>query len=126
VDERSEIAAMCAGQAQLQVGPNTDVLDGCCKEVGLRWMLRSMAPEVLVTDELGSAADVQAVLDAAAAGVCMLSTLHGRSLQPAPARGLLSHILLHSAFERYVLLDAAGVGQVAAVYDERLQLVELP
>jgi len=126
VDERSEIAAMCGGQAQLQVGPNTDVLDGCCKEAGLRWMLRSMAPDVLVTDELGSAADVQAVLDAAAAGVCVLSTLHGRSLQPAPARGLLSHILLHNAFERYVLLDAAGVGQVAAVYDSRLQPVELP
>lgn len=126
VDERSEIAAMCGGQAQLEVGPNTDVLDGCPKEAGLRWLLRSMAPEVLLTDELGTPADVQAVLDAAAAGVCVVGTLHGRSLKPAPARGLLSHILLNNAFERYVLLDAAAVGQVAAVYDAALQPVELP
>ncbi len=125
-DERSEIAAMCAGEAQLRVGPNTDVLDGCPKEAGLRWLLRSMAPDVLVTDELGTPADVQAVLDAAAAGVCVVSTLHGRSVQPAPARGLLSHILLHNAFERYVLLDGSGVGQVAAVYDSSLQPVVLP
>ena len=45
VDERSEIAAMSSGEAQLAVGPNTDVLDGCCKEAGLRWMLRSMLPQ---------------------------------------------------------------------------------
>ena len=49
---------MCAGVAQLEVGPNTDVLDGCCKEAGMRWMLRAMSPDVLVTDELGSTLDV--------------------------------------------------------------------
>ena len=69
VDERSEIAAMCNGIAQLDVGPNTDVLDGCSKEAGMRWMLRAMSPDVLVTDELGGALDVQAVQEAARSGV---------------------------------------------------------
>ena len=64
VDERSEIAAMSGGGPQLDVGPNTDVLDGCAKEAGLRWMLRAMSPQALVTDELGGAMDAQAVLDA--------------------------------------------------------------
>lgn len=45
VDERSEIAAMSGGVPQLDVGPNTDVLDGCAKEAGLRWMLRAMSPQ---------------------------------------------------------------------------------
>lgn len=57
VDERSEIAAMSGGVPQLDVGPNTDVLDGCAKEAGLRWMLRAMSPQALVTDELGGAMD---------------------------------------------------------------------
>lgn len=68
---------------QLDVGPNTDVLDGCAKEAGLRWMLRAMSPQALVTDELGGAMDAQAVLDAARSGVSVLATLHGRDLQAA-------------------------------------------
>lgn len=126
VDERSEIAAMSGGEPQLQVGPNTDVLDGCCKEAGLRWLLRSMSPDVLATDELGSIGDAQALEEAAAAGVSVLSTLHGRCLQPAPTRGLLAHLLLHRVFERYVLLDAAEVGVPAAVFDEQLAPLALP
>lgn len=126
VDERSEIAAMSGGEPQLAVGPNTDVLDGCCKEAGLRWMLRSMSPDVLVTDELGSATDAQAVLDCLSAGVSVLSTLHGRVVQPPPTRGVLAQLTLHRAFDRYVLLDDRKVGQIAAVYDSQLRPMELP
>ena len=77
---------------QLDVGPNTDVLDGCAKEAGLRWMLRAMSPQALVTDELGGAMDAQAVLDAARSGVSVLATLHGRDLQAALSRGILYHL----------------------------------
>lgn len=126
VDERSEIAAMSGGEAQLSVGSHTDVLDGCCKEVGLRWMLRSMSPDVLVTDELGTATDAQAVLDCIAAGVAVLSTLHGREVQPPPTRGVMAQLVLHRAFDRYVLMDEHQVGQIAAVYDSQLHPMELP
>ena len=126
VDERSEIAAMSSGEAQLAVGPNTDVLDGCCKEAGLRWMLRSMGPDVLVTDELGTATDAQAALDCLSAGVAVLSTLHGRQVQPPPTRGVLAQLTLHRAFDRYVLLDEKQVGVIAGVYDSQLRPMELP
>lgn len=126
VDERSEIAAMSGGMPQLDVGPHTDVLDGCVKEAGLRWMLRGMSPDVLVTDELGTPGDVQAVLECTAAGVRVLSTLHGRRPEPKPTRGALCHLLLHEAFERYVLLDEQEVGRIAAVYDAQLRPLEEP
>lgn len=120
-DERSEIAAMCDGVAQLDVGPNTDVLDGCGKEAGMRWLLRAMSPQALVTDELGGAADAQAVLDAARSGVSVLATLHGRELETALTRGMLYHLVQNRAFERYVLLDEQEVGRVRAVCDEQLR-----
>jgi Uncharacterized protein conserved in bacteria len=41
VDERSEIVTMCDGLRQLEVGPCTDLLDGCGKEAVLRWFLPS-------------------------------------------------------------------------------------
>ena len=121
VDERSEIAAMSGGLPQLDVGPNTDVLDGCGKEAGLRWMLRAMSPDALVTDELGGVSDAQALLEAARSGVSVLSTLHGRDLETAISRGALYHLAQNRAFSRYVVLDEHEVGKVAAVCDEQLR-----
>ncbi|MEG0995748.1 MAG: ATPase, T2SS/T4P/T4SS family [Clostridia bacterium] len=125
VDERSEIAAMCCGLAQLDVGPNTDVLDGCCKEAGLRWMLRAMSPDALVTDELGGVGDAQAVLEAARAGVSVLATLHGRNLETAVSRGALYHLAQNHAFECYAVLDEHEVGKLSALYDEQLKPLPL-
>ena len=124
VDERSEIAAMSGGVPQLDVGPNTDVLDGCAKEAGLRWMLRAMSPQALVTDELGGAMDAQSVLDAARSGVSVLATLHGRDLQAALSRGILYHLAQNRVFDRYALLDENEVGCVRAVCDEQLRPLE--
>lgn len=121
VDERSEIAAMCGGMPQLDVGPNTDVLDGCCKEAGMRWMLRAMSPEMLVTDELGSPLDVQAVQEAARSGVSVMATLHGRDLETALSRGMLYQLAKDRIFDRYALLDTHIVGRVACVCDEQLR-----
>lgn len=121
VDERSEIAAMCAGVAQLDVGPNTDVLDGCAKESGLRWMLRAMSPDVLVTDELGSPLDTQAVMDAARSGVSIMATLHGRDLETAISRGSLYSLVQNQVFERYIMLDTHCVGKVSMICDEKLR-----
>ena len=103
VDERSEIAA---------------------KEAGLRWMLRAMSPQALVTDELGGAMDAQAVLDAARSGVSVLATLHGRDLQAALSRGILYHLAQNRVFDRYALLDENEVGCVRAVCDEQLRPLE--
>ena len=56
VDERSEIAACFGGVAQCDLGPRTDVMDGCPKSEGMLMMLRSMAPQVLAVDEAGGKA----------------------------------------------------------------------
>lgn len=121
VDERSEIAAMSGGVSQLDVGPNTDVLDGCAKEAGLRWMLRAMSPEMLVTDELGSALDAQAVMDAAKCGVAVMATLHGRDLETALSRGALYTLVQNQIFQRHVLLDTRRVGNIRLICDEKLR-----
>ena len=121
VDERSEIAAMFLGVAQLDVGPNTDVLDGCGKEAGMRWMLRAMSPEVLVTDELGGAMDAQALMEAARSGVSVLATLHGRDAETALARGTLYQLVQSRLFSRYIVLDPQAVGRVSMICDEKLR-----
>ena len=121
VDERGEIAAMCGGVPQLEIGPNTDVLDGCGKETGFRWMLRAMAPDVLATDELGDPLDAQAVGEAIRGGVAVLATLHGRGLEAVASRGALYPLVQNRAFDRYAVLDEREVGAVRAVYDRDLK-----
>lgn len=125
VDERSEIAAMCGGLPQLDVGPNTDVLDGCGKEAGLKWLLRAMSPDVLAMDELGDALDAQAVLDTVRSGVSVLATIHGRTLESVAARGALYHLVQNRAFDRYALLDEREAGKLAGVYNGELEPLKL-
>ncbi len=123
VDERSEIAAMCDGLPQLEVGPCTDVLDGCGKEAGFRWLLRSLSPEVLATDELSSLSDAQAVLEAIHSGVSVLATVHGRELDSVRSRSALYPLVRSQAFDRYAVLDPRETGKLAGVFDRDFQPV---
>lgn len=65
-DERSEIAACRHGVPGFDLGERVDVMDGCHKVEAIARLLRSMAPEALVTDEVGGEEDARALLDAGA------------------------------------------------------------
>ena len=61
VDERGEIAAMYKGVTQNDIGIRTDVVENISKSKGMRMLIRSMAPEVIACDEIGSKEDVIAI-----------------------------------------------------------------
>ena len=75
VDERSEIGGCYMGVAQNHLGIRTDVLDGCPKAEGMIMLIRSMGPEVIAVDEIGSAEDVHAIEYAMHCGCKMLAKL---------------------------------------------------
>ena len=117
VDERSEIAACFRGIPSNDLGIRTDVYDGCPKEKGILMMLRSMAPNVIVTDELGGGQDMEAVLSAMNAGVRILATAHGYGIQENCLRPEIKRLLSASLFERYVVLSCKnGAGTLEGVY----------
>ena len=64
VDERGEISAMYKGEAQNDVGCRTDVLSNIPKAIGMKMLIRSMAPQVLVADEIGNNDDITAIREA--------------------------------------------------------------
>lgn len=61
VDERGEIAAMYQGVPQNDVGMRTDVIENISKSKGMKILVRSMAPEIIACDEIGSKEDVEAI-----------------------------------------------------------------
>lgn len=118
VDERSEIAGCYRGVPGRNVGIRTDVLDGCPKAEGMIMLLRSMAPSVIATDEIGKIEDVRAIEDVLNAGVRLIFTVHGSSLEELAARPALNYLIKLGMVDRYVLLGRdPKAGAVKRVYD---------
>ncbi len=80
VDERSEIAGTYDGIPQFDLGPQTDVLDRFPKAEGMLLALRSLSPQILITDELGDDRDIEAIKKLYGAGCRIIATMHGDSL----------------------------------------------
>ena len=111
VDERSEIAGCFLGQPQNDVGPRTDVLDACPKVLGMRMLLRSMSPQVIAIDELGSRQELEALHEAAAGGVRILATLHGDGLKDLTSRAARDRALWQGLFDCVVVLGRDREGR---------------
>ncbi|MDK2882370.1 MAG: stage sporulation protein [Bacillota bacterium] len=116
VDERSELAASYLGVPQNDVGPRTDVLDGAGKAEGIMLLLRSMSPEVIATDEVGSPADVAALEEALVCGVRLIATAHGNGINDLSHRPFLRELIVRGLFTRVVCLgNSCGPGTVEEI-----------
>ena len=112
-DERHELAACRDGVPTLDVGPRTDVVDGCPKAQGMEQLIRSMAPDVIVTDEIGNALDATAVREAARRGVALLTSAHASGIETFAASGL-GRLVRDGLFSRIVLLKGRP-GQIERI-----------
>jgi stage III sporulation protein AA len=111
VDERSEIAACNQGVLQNELGPRADVIDGCPKAAGIMMMIRSMSPDVVVTDEVGRQEDANALEEASRCGVAVIATAHALDQEDAARRPVLRDVMARGAFDRVVVLGRSlGLG----------------
>ena len=116
VDERSEIAGAVAGVPQRDVGPRTDVLDAVPKAEGMVMMIRSLSPEVLITDEVGRPEDARSILDAARSGVTVVTSAHGLDAADVSGRPATRMLFDEGVFERIVVLSRRrGPGTIETV-----------
>lgn len=120
VDERSEIGASIKGIPQHNVGLRTDVMDACPKAEGMMMLIRSMSPEVIIVDEIGSSHDVEALMEAIHAGVVVICTIHGQTVEELKSRPSLQSIFSQKVFKRIVLLDRGfKPGHIKKIYNEK-------
>ncbi len=124
VDERSEIAAMLDGKPQFPIGPRSDVLDACPKAEGMMLMIRSMAPQILICDEIGREEDVLAIREAANAGVVVIASAHGHDEEDILNRPVLARLIKEKSFERLAFFSRAqGPGTLEYVLDAELEKI---
>lgn len=102
VDTREELC-FNMGEKSLLV----TVLSGYPRERGIEIGVRTMNAQIIVCDEIGDISDARAVMDSQSAGVVILASAHGRSLENALSRS--GTALLHRAriFDFYVGIKRA-------------------
>lgn len=103
-DERGELAGLWKGIPQFDIGPRTDVLDGCPKEAGLMSLLRGMNETVLAVDEIATEEDVAAIQMCANCGVSLLATAHAGSPAELKRRTYLAPVLCPDVFSKVIVI----------------------
>lgn len=105
VDERGEIAAMYKGVAQNDIGIRTDVIDNVPKVIGMRLLIRSMAPQVIVADEIGGEDETETINYAVCSGVSGIFTAHGNSFNDLLLNSTLNDLVKLNVIQRIVFLE---------------------
>lgn len=121
IDERSEIGGGVMGEVRNDLGLRTDVLDGCPKVFGMEMAIRSMSPQVIAVDEIGTEEDVKAMVQAFNSGVSVICTVHGKDIYDIEMKKSLSTIINEKYFDRYVVLGKRGSS--FSIYDKNRSLI---
>ena len=104
VDERGEIAAMYQGIPQNDVGIRTDVIENIPKSIGMKMLIRSMAPEVIACDEIGSKEDIKAINEAILSGVKGIFTMHGKDMEDIKLNTNIKELIDNRKIEKIIFL----------------------
>lgn len=105
-DDRGEIAAMFKGVPSNDVGVNTDVIEYAPKGDGIEILLRTMSPQVIITDELVSEREVQAVCRAKGSGAAIVASVHGTSFDDLSRRPVFKPLFENRVFDTLILIKS--------------------
>lgn len=97
----------------------TDKIAFSTKFVGFENGIRSLSPDIIVTDELGQAEDMEAIRYASSCGVKILASTHADNMETFCKKPLFQQVIKDKIFKRYVLLSKRnGPGTFEGIYDE--------
>ena len=103
IDERDEIASLSFG-CGLDVGEHTDVLALYPKAIGTEIAVRTLSPDIIVLDEIGSEDEVKSLLSAVNTGVNVIATAHGSSIDEVLKRPNIKCLVDAGVFKKAVVL----------------------
>lgn len=105
IDEREEIAACSNGVPGNDVGISCDVLSAYPKKEAVLIALRSMGPDNIFIDEIGSFEEVRAIEEGLNSGVDFFLTVHASSKEDLLRRPQIKYLLDTKAFGAVALLS---------------------
>ena len=116
IDERGEIAALYRGIPQNDIGLRTDVIYNVSKNDGMKMLIRSMSPEVIIADEIGNINDIEAINYAVCSGTKGIFTAHGQVLEDLYINKTLNELMNQNIFEVIIFLNTKEKGEIREVF----------
>jgi len=124
VDERNEICSVVNGEPQIDVGGFCDVYTNCNKKFAFKNGIRSMSPDVIITDEVDIENDLDCLVEAVNSGVNVVATIHAKDLMQLKKKPGFDKIIDEKFFSRFVVLTSSeGPGTLTSIYDEKLNCI---
>lgn len=112
IDERGEFSSV--------KGENIDNICFCNKEYAFSYAVRSLAPKIIITDELSTKEDWKCVELTINSGLKIIASCHCPSIDYLANKTYF----INGLFDRYVVLDDSyKMGQVKCVYDEEFNII---
>ena len=116
VDERMEISGIKEGIPSFDIG-NSTVLNGFIKSDGIKFAVRSMAPEIIVCDEFGDENDISSSFFAMKSGVKIVASMHSFDENDLISKPLFKKILETGIFKTFVFLNKKH--EICKITDEK-------
>ena len=122
VDERYEIAGAESGVPRMDIGLTADVISGGTKEFSFNSGIRTLKPDVIITDEIGAKTDAVAIRQAILSGVKVIATAHASAVQELRKRNIFYEMFHDKVFDRYVVLsNAKGIGTIESILNSNFE-----
>lgn len=104
IDSRGELSGSHEGRAANNLGSNSDVLLTRDKASGIEIAVRTMFPDIVAFDEIGTAEELNRVSESFSAGVSVITTAHVGNIADLTRRRVTSLLLESGAIKNIALL----------------------
>lgn len=119
IDERRELSAASHGIFGHDLGL-CDVFSGYPKSVAVVSAVRSMAPDIIVCDEIGEESDIRSLSYSLRCGAAFIASVHASSMDDLRSRKPVAEMIELSAFRYIVFLSSrAEPGKIDKIYEMR-------
>ena len=123
VDERQELMSVFIGDDIVKL-KNVDCYSNSTKKFAFNNGIRSMKPDVIITDEISIEKDIEDIENAMTSGVKIIASIHASSIDDLRNKKLFKEVLQKRLFKRYIFLSKDnGVGTLNGVFNENLHLI---
>ncbi|MGN1411614.1 MAG: hypothetical protein ACI4WH_03770 [Oscillospiraceae bacterium] len=113
IDERSELASIYNGVPQNDVGIKTDIFNDYPKDIAITNAVRTMSPDIILCDEIGTPQDFKAIKKGGICGVKFICTAHAESITQIFKNENFRDIFNTGAFDYVALLGSGkNIGKV--------------